>query len=182
MDNYYNDNDNDYIHFDTDLDRRGSGDVDVLGVQRRIQLERQDLLERTEQVKAEFIRLARRKLVLQDEKKKLRVEQCNLEQDKKALDNARKSTWFQMQLVPTAEMRRVRINVGGHLFETSEQVLKRDRGSLLAALVGDDAPLKADEEGVVFIDRDWWLFRNILCFLRDGRIPKDHDLLVQLCV
>ena len=169
----------DFVGFE-DLDMEREEPVNVTGVQRRMELERQDLHERSEQVKAEFIRLARRKIVLQDEKKKLRLEQSNLEQDKKAFDNARKSAWFQMQLLPTSGFRRVKINVGGHLFETSEAVLKRDRDSLLAALVGPDAPLKPNEEGVVYIDRDWWLFRNILCFLRDGRIPKDHNLMAQL--
>lgn len=33
---------------------------------------------------------------------------------------------------------------------------------------------------VVQIDRDWWLFRYIVIFLRDGRLPDDRSILSQL--
>eukprot|EP00511_Aplanochytrium_stocchinoi_P006745 CAMPEP_0204842128 /NCGR_PEP_ID=MMETSP1346-20131115/44839_1 /ASSEMBLY_ACC=CAM_ASM_000771 /TAXON_ID=215587 /ORGANISM="Aplanochytrium stocchinoi, Strain GSBS06" /LENGTH=274 /DNA_ID=CAMNT_0051980697 /DNA_START=63 /DNA_END=884 /DNA_ORIENTATION=+ len=154
--------------------------VNLRGISQRLDLERQDLEERVEQVRAEYSKFAHRKLVLDDEWKKLKLDQARLEQDKKNFEFARKSSWFQSTLLPTSDLRRIKLNVGGKLFETTERVLKRDPGSLLAALVSDDAPLKEDEEGTIFIDRDWWLFRFLLAFLRDGRIPKDQDLLSQL--
>lgn len=57
------------------------------------------------------------------------------------------------------------------MFETSEKVLKRDSNSLLAALVQEDSPIKLNESGCYVIDRDWYLFRHILAFLRDGKLP-----------
>ncbi len=74
--------------------------------------------------------------------------------------------------------RRVRLNVGGQLFETSAEVLTRDRFSMLAGLCVASCPVPQP----CFIDRDWWLFRHILAFLRDGptALPDSPDVLRQL--
>jgi len=37
-----------------------------------------------------------------------------------------------------------------------------------------------DPDGFYFFDRDWWLFRYILIFLRDGTLPDDRMLLTKL--
>ncbi|GBG35009.1 BTB/POZ domain-containing protein KCTD6 [Hondaea fermentalgiana] len=100
---------------------------------------------------------------------------ADLDEDKRRFASARRSPWFQSTLLPTSELRRVRISVGGQLFETTEQVLKRDPGSLLAALVGSDSPIQPDDRGCFIIDRDWVLFRHILAFLRDGALPQAPD-------
>jgi BTB/POZ domain len=53
----------------------------------------------------------------------------------------------------------VRINIGGLMFEVSSEVLKRDRGSLLAQLCpsSSSAPLLIlpDSAGIYYFDRDW---------------------------
>ena len=55
----------------------------------------------------------------------------------------------------------VRINIGGLMFEVSSEILKRDRGSLLAQLChsssSSSAPLLIlpNSAGVYFFDRDW---------------------------
>ena len=36
------------------------------------------------------------------------------------------------------------------------------------------------EDGVYYIERDWWLFRYILAFLRDGTLPTETPLLIAL--
>ena len=79
-----------------------------------------------------------------------------------------------------AAPRRVKLNIGGQTYETTDTVLKRDPSSLLAALVGDASPMQADEDGCFFIDRDGMLFRHILRFLRDGVLPANRGLLQQL--
>ena len=79
-----------------------------------------------------------------------------------------------------AAPRRIKLNIGGQTYETTDTVLKRDPSSLLAALVGDASPLQADEDGCFFIDRDGMLFRHILRFLRDGVLPANRGLLQQL--
>lgn len=72
------------------------------------------------------------------------------------------------------------INVSGLMFEAPVSILKRDKNSLLAQLCSAEPPMVPDPEGFFYFDRDWWLFRYILNFLRDGRLPDDRTLLAQL--
>lgn len=73
------------------------------------------------------------------------------------------------------------INIGGLMFEAPVSVLSRDKGSLLAQLCGPSPPLLPDPDGNFFyFDRDWWLFRYVLSFLRDGSLPEDRQLLSQV--
>lgn len=58
--------------------------------------------------------------------------------------------------------------------------MKRDPSSLLHQLCDANPPLIADADGSFFFDRDWWLFRYIVIFLRDGTLPEDRSLLAQL--
>ena len=37
-----------------------------------------------------------------------------------------------------------------------------------------------DDNGYFFFDRDWWLFRYVLNFLRDGTLPEQEGLLRDL--
>mgnify|MGYP003889497165 FL=1 len=50
---------------------------------------------------------------------------------------------------------RIRLNVGGQVFETTAEVLRREPESLLSALTYADPPVHADESGTFFFDRDW---------------------------
>ena len=43
-----------------------------------------------------------------------------------------------------------------------------------------EPPLLPDPDGFYYFDRDWWLFRYLLQFLRDGSLPDDRSLLAQL--
>ena len=52
-----------------------------------------------------------------------------------------------------------------------------DPASLLGELARDAPP---DKDPVVSFDRDWWLFRYIIMFLRDGFLPDDRTLLAQV--
>ncbi|KAJ1450217.1 BTB/POZ protein [Pelagophyceae sp. CCMP2097] len=76
---------------------------------------------------------------------------------------------------------RVTLNVGGQLFETTCAVLTaRDRFSVLAALCLREPALAKQADGTFFLDRDWWLFRHVLQFLRTGALPQDVALLREL--
>ncbi len=73
------------------------------------------------------------------------------------------------------------INVGGQIFETTCDVLTKDPYSLLAALCRTVQPIMAvNEEGLFFFDRDWWLFRHILSFLRSNSLPTEIETLKEL--
>lgn len=72
------------------------------------------------------------------------------------------------------------INISGLMFEAPVSVLRRDKDSLLAQLCSAEPPVVPDPDGFFYFDRDWWLFRYILNFLRDGSLPDDRTLLAQL--
>jgi hypothetical protein len=74
----------------------------------------------------------------------------------------------------------IAINVGGQLFETSVEVLTSDPYSVLAACCRVDTPIKPDDEGVFFFDRDWWIFRHIISFLRSNKLPNEIETLKEL--
>lgn len=66
------------------------------------------------------------------------------------------------------------------MFEISEIYMQRDPTSLLHQLCEPNPPILPDVDGSYFFDRDWWLFRYIVIFLRDGTLPEDRSLLAQL--
>ncbi|KAI7893188.1 uncharacterized protein EV154DRAFT_561645 [Mucor mucedo] len=66
---------------------------------------------------------------------------------------------------------KVRLNVGGNIFETSLSTLRRDTNSLLATMFSGKHPIMAESDGSYFIDRDPSHFRLVLNYLRDLRIP-----------
>ncbi|KAG1525155.1 hypothetical protein G6F52_003578 [Rhizopus delemar] len=66
---------------------------------------------------------------------------------------------------------KVRLNVGGSLFETSLSTLCRDPTSLLASMFSGRHLLSVESDGSYFIDRDPTHFRLVLNYLRDLRIP-----------
>ena len=64
----------------------------------------------------------------------------------------------------------VKLNVGGHLFTTSLQMLTKDPNSMLAAMFSGNFEIKTAEDGAFFIDRDGTHFRFILNYLRNGEL------------
>ena len=73
----------------------------------------------------------------------------------------------------------VKLNVGGHIFETSLQTLTKGApNSMLAAMFSGKFDLKPAEDGAFFIDRDGTHFRFILNFLRTGTLTLPEDATV----
>ena len=64
----------------------------------------------------------------------------------------------------------IKLNVGGVLYQTTQDTLTKDQDSMLASMFSGRHPLKPDENGYHFIDRDGKLFEYILKFLRDDKI------------
>lgn len=92
-------------------------------------------------------------------------------------------------------------NVGGQIFETTASVLTKDPYSVLAAYCraseNQRAPPPNEDgsppakttlfesepvSGIFFIDRDWWLFRHILTYLRSNVLPNEYETLKELYV
>jgi len=77
---------------------------------------------------------------------------------------------------------KVTLNVGGQLFETTVGVLTKDPYTVLAGLCRSEPVIAPDENGVFYLDRDWWLFRHILAFLRSNILPNELETLKELYV
>jgi hypothetical protein len=68
---------------------------------------------------------------------------------------------------------KIKLNVGGQLFETSLSTLRRDPNSTLAAMFDGHSCISPDEtDGSYFIDRDSTYFRLVLNYLRDLKVPQ----------
>ena len=74
----------------------------------------------------------------------------------------------------------VGINVGGQIFETTAGVLCRDPYSILAGICRVSPCLSPNEDGIFYFDRDWWLFRHILSYLRSNVLPNELETLKEL--
>jgi hypothetical protein len=75
------------------------------------------------------------------------------------------------------------LNVGGQIFETTCGVLTRDPYSILAACCRKrDVPIPQNSDGTFRFDRDWWLFRHILSYLRSNILPNELETLKELYV
>eukprot|EP01120_Amphizonella_sp_Union-15-10_P001698 TRINITY_DN11847_c0_g1_i1.p1 TRINITY_DN11847_c0_g1~~TRINITY_DN11847_c0_g1_i1.p1 ORF type:complete len:258 (-),score=49.30 TRINITY_DN11847_c0_g1_i1:124-897(-) len=74
---------------------------------------------------------------------------------------------------------RLKLNVGGKIFETTVATLNKYPESLLANMFVGDYKVQPDTDGVYFIDRDGSLFGYVVNFLRDETIAlpsNQHDL------
>jgi BTB/POZ domain len=75
----------------------------------------------------------------------------------------------------------INLNVGGQLFETSVDILTRDPYSILAACCRRTPFFKLCSDGkTYFFDRDWWIFRHILTYLRSAILPNELETLKEL--
>ncbi|KAL1918600.1 uncharacterized protein VTP21DRAFT_2622 [Calcarisporiella thermophila] len=100
---------------------------------------------------------------LEEQKEELEIEKEKLQQETTLMKDVMK---FQNE--------KIKLNVGGLLFETSLTTLKRDPNSMLAAMFSGRHSLKPDPDGSYFIDRDGTHFRLILNYLRDFRMPPQQ--------
>lgn len=75
----------------------------------------------------------------------------------------------------------INLNIGGQLFETSVDILTRDPYSILAACCRKIPFFKICPDGkTYFFDRDWWIFRHILTYLRSAILPNELETLKEL--
>jgi BTB/POZ domain len=130
-------------------------------------------LTRTEQ-------LMKQRTFLREERRRLRVTTEKLEERKRAMKFMAQCDWMGEHFKGVDRVRTIRINVGGLVFEAYETTLRKDPHSLLSQLCDQDPPVLPDPDGCFVFNRDWWLFRYILMFLRDGSLPDDRSLLAQL--
>uniref|UniRef100_A0A914Y7P1 BTB domain-containing protein n=1 Tax=Panagrolaimus superbus TaxID=310955 RepID=A0A914Y7P1_9BILA len=73
------------------------------------------------------------------------------------------------------DLDQIKLNVGGHKFETSADTLKTCE-SFFSTLVTSDIPQKVDADNYVFIDRNGVNFGKILDFMRMRTIDFGHNI------
>jgi len=101
------------------------------------------------------------------------------------LENERKIFEQQKKVVAhiiQGQSGRVRVNVGGHFYDTSLTTLTKDSHSMLSAMFSGRYGLIQDSDGSYFIDRDGTHFRYVLNYLRDNTVilPPNYLLHMEL--
>lgn len=116
--------------------------------------------------------LAAEKKQISKEIESLRLQ---LEKEKQLFKKEKKM----MKEVKRFQRERIKLNIGGHKFETSLTTLTKHPSSMFAAMFSGRHRMEPDEDGYYFIDRDGTYFIHILNFLRDAslNIPEDRVLL-----
>ncbi len=102
---------------------------------------------------------------------KVREEQLKVKQDRF------EETLSLMVQINQIQENEVKLDVGGQKYVTSKVTLTSDPDSLLAAMFSGVHPIKCEEDGSYFIDRDGTYFRYILNYLREvnGLISLHHE-------
>ncbi|XP_068727105.1 uncharacterized protein [Montipora capricornis] len=103
---------------------------------------------------------------------------------KKDLDNVKQEKSAFLELTKTLNEvhfgSKVKLNVGGKIYSTTLDTLRKDPDSMLCAMFSGRHELKPDaEDGAYFIDRDGKLFRYILNYLRDGNVYLPDEKITQ---
>ena len=79
----------------------------------------------------------------------------------------------------------IKLNVGGHVFDTSVGTLNKFGTNLFTGLFSGKGEFKKNADGYYFFDRDGVHFRHILNYMRHGTIPEyiirqcKHELLTE---
>lgn len=75
----------------------------------------------------------------------------------------------------------ISLNIGGQLFETSVDILTKDPYSILASCCRKKPFFQGSADGrTFFFDRDWWIFRHIISYLRSSILPNELETLKEL--
>ncbi|KAF4042637.1 Potassium channel tetramerization domain-containing protein 2 [Phytophthora infestans] len=127
-----------------------------------------------------LIESAEKKLV--EEKKKVVAEWVSVEDAQREFDARRNEfeTNVSKHFCFLPEETVIVFNVGGQLFKSTVKIWTRDRFSILAQLCTKSPKLRPDKDGSFFFDRDFWVFRLILAFLRDNKLPDAVEELREL--
>eukprot|EP01089_Gocevia_fonbrunei_P011435 TRINITY_DN2473_c0_g1_i3.p1 TRINITY_DN2473_c0_g1~~TRINITY_DN2473_c0_g1_i3.p1 ORF type:complete len:322 (-),score=72.98 TRINITY_DN2473_c0_g1_i3:71-1036(-) len=110
--------------------------------------------------------------------KALETERTKLKREKEELENKKKD-WnqFANKLDKTQLSERIKLDVGGKIFATTLTTLVACQGSYFEAMFSGRWDLKKQEDGSFFIDRDPFVFRFVMNFLRGE--PFQVELLTE---
>eukprot|EP01012_Entosiphon_sulcatum_P015281 TRINITY_DN2026_c0_g1_i1.p1 TRINITY_DN2026_c0_g1~~TRINITY_DN2026_c0_g1_i1.p1 ORF type:complete len:448 (+),score=96.27 TRINITY_DN2026_c0_g1_i1:22-1344(+) len=103
--------------------------------------------------------------IVEEERAYVELEHGRLDQERMAFDSMRK----RVEDVNRMRQSKVKLNIGGALFDTSAETLTCEKGSMLEAMFSGRFKIEKDEDGSSFIDRDPACFPLVLNYLRDRR-------------
>jgi len=127
--------------------------------------------------------VADREAAVASERSRLDVDRERLNEDEKRFRD--EATRVEELSQITSGDSKVRLDVGGSVYTTSTQTLRRCPNSLLSQMFGGRHELRREPDGSYFIDRDGAHFRYVLNFLRDGSLdpqtlPSDRTSVRQI--
>jgi len=129
--------------------------------------EREEHLEKlATQLYSKEMELGVREQAIASRESAVALREATVKETSDRLDNDRTAMLQQQQQIPRG--RRVKLDVGGHLFSTTLDTLTAFPDSMLGVMFGMDSAwvCQHEEDGSVFIDREGQLFHWILSWLR----------------
>lgn len=131
-------------------------------------------------IKAKLDSVTLKETTVDEKAKSLSRDEETLKENSRNLDNEKqdfleRQRRFQeevarMESLHQIQETKIKLDVGGQVYTTSIQTLRRDPESLLAAMFSGRYEMKREPDGSYFVDRDGTHFRHILNFLRDGHL------------
>ena len=109
----------------------------------------------------------------------IKEERSKIETEKEALRNERRifeESKLKVRAVNDIAAERVKLNVGGEIFETSLGTITVEDGSMLKAMFSGEFHVERDECDAVFLDRNPTYFPLVLSYLRQKRNRKLFSL------
>lgn len=107
------------------------------------------------------------------------LEQARLEDERRQWEEDK----VRMAAVQQFASNKVRLNIGGQIFETTRSTLLKDPDHMLARMFSGRFEVTRDEHDAVFIDRDSSVFGLVLNFLRSNELsvsPREEGTLWKL--
>lgn len=127
------------------------------------------------------LQLKKKYQALKFRRHQLELNNIELQNERKRLEDAKSSKWYNDRIKSSNPVKKITINVGGQIFQTSSTVLRQEPDSLLATLCDDDCTTFTREpDGSYYIAKDWWIFRYLLNYLRNKDLPHKRETLLEL--
>ena len=145
---------------------------------RRLAERRDEMEERLRDIEGRAAELSVRETEVAEREVAVTVERSRLDFERQRLDDDERrfrdeaARVEELNLISSGDSK-IRLDVGGIIYTTSTQTLRRYPASLLSFMFSGRHELRPESDGTYFIDRDGAHFRYVLNFLRDGSLDPE---------
>jgi len=101
----------------------------------------------------------------------IETEKNKLKKEKEELQKEKQEWKLNCQKLEKVQVGRVKLDVGGQIFATSESTLSNKKSGFFSAMFSGRWSINKEEDGSIFIDRDPLIFGHILNYLRGEEFP-----------